>query len=67
MSGVYDSIRWQITESAVTRISMIAALSSAVDPSARPTLGYGTGQTLRSSTGIPTADDRVSVRERRDD
>jgi hypothetical protein len=67
VSGVYDSIRWQITESAITRVMMIAAMSSALEPSARPMLCYGTAQTLRSSAGVPTADDRVSVRERRDD
>ncbi|HEY4303119.1 MAG TPA: hypothetical protein VGM82_01525 [Gemmatimonadaceae bacterium] len=68
VAGIYDSIRWQITEHAITRVSMINALAATIDSAGQPLLGYGSGPiagTTRNS--ISTADDRVAVRERRDD
>jgi hypothetical protein len=68
IAGIYDSIRWQITEHAITRVSMIAALAAMEVPSARRLAGYGTSQTLRPGDDVATTSgERVFVRERRDD
>ena len=68
VAGIYDSIRWQITEHAITRISMIAALAAAEASSPRQVAGYGTSQILRAAdSATATPGERVFVRERRDD
>jgi len=68
IAGVYDSIRWQVTEHAITRVTMIAALAAMEVPSGRRMAGYGTSQTLRSGDETSaTPGERVFVRERRDD
>src|ERR1700753_4073526 len=43
ISGIYDSIRWQITEHAITRIAMINALAVTIDAAGQPLIGYGSG------------------------
>ncbi len=67
ISGIYDSIRWQLTEHAVTRITMIDALGTVAPSSPRRAM-VGTSQILRSGDN-PTVmpGERVSVRDRRDD
>ena len=68
VAGIYDSIRWQITEHAITRISIIATLAAMDAPSPRQLAGYGTSQVLRSGDSPATTPaERVFVRERRDD
>jgi len=68
IAGIYDSIRWQLTEHAVTRITTIGALAALELSSPRRVAGTTSSQLLRSgeiSHGTPA--DRVYVRERRDD
>jgi hypothetical protein len=68
MSGIFDSIRWQVTEHAITRISMIEALAASVEASARQLPGYATGAMLGAARGgIATSDERTPIRERRHD
>jgi hypothetical protein len=68
VGGIYDSIRWQVTEHAITRVTTIAALAALEVPSARRMAGYGTSQTLRSGDDATlTTGERVFVREKRDD
>jgi len=67
VAGIYDSIRWQITEHAITRITTVSAFA-ALDPNSIRMVNQGTSQVLRSGAepSVPLAD-RVLVRERRDD
>lgn len=67
IAGIYDSIRWQLTEHAITRVSMIATLAN-LQTDAPHLIATGTSQLLRSGanpSAVPA--DRVHVRERRDD
>ena len=67
IAGIYDSIRWQITEHAITRITTLAAFGAFDSPSSRM-VGTGVSQVLRSGANAAApATDRISVRERRDD
>jgi len=68
VAGIYDSIRWQLTEHAVTRITTISALAAMETLPARRMTGQTSSQLLRSGEASQggTAD-RVHVRERRDD
>lgn len=67
IAGIYDSIRWQVTEHAITRITTLAAFG-AFDSSSSRMVGTGTSQVLRSGANAAApAPDRISVRERRDD
>ena len=68
IAGIYDSIRWQLTEHAITRIATLNAFA-AMEPST-PALapGYGSAAGLRSgSSAAAPGVDRVFVKERRDD
>jgi hypothetical protein len=68
ISAIYDSIRWQVTEHAITRVTTIAALAAIDVSSPRQLAGYGASQMLRSADSAgATAAERVFVRERRDD
>jgi hypothetical protein len=67
IAGIYDSIRWQVTEHAITRITTLAAVGAFESPSSRM-VGTGTSQVLRSGANpaAPPAE-HVYVREQRDD
>ena len=68
IAGIYDSIRWQLTEHAVTRITTLSALASMEMSSIRRATGQSANQLLRSGEMLPgTSGERVYVRERRDD
>ncbi len=67
IAGIYDSIRWQITEHAITRITTLAAVGAFESPSSRMA-GTGTSQVLRSGANpVAPPTDRIYVREQRDD
>ena len=67
IAGIYDSIRWQLTEHAVTRITTISAFAAMEMASARRVAGMPS-QVLRSGEMPQTTPaDRLYVRERRDD
>jgi hypothetical protein len=68
IAGIYDSIRWQLTEHAVTRITTISALAALETSPARRVTGQTASQLLRSGELPPGSPaDRIYVRERRDD
>lgn len=67
VAGIYDSIRWQVTEHAITRITTISALAAMETSPARRLAGMASSQLLRSGDMPQSAADRVYVRERRDD
>jgi hypothetical protein len=69
IAGIYDSIRWQITEHAITRISTIATITTLATASPGSLmLGFDPDRTLRpaANTAVPNAD-RAFTREHRDD
>jgi hypothetical protein len=68
MAGIYDGIRWQITEHAITRVTMIAALAAMELSPAHRMAGPSASLGLRPGENPAiTLAERVFVRERRDD
>jgi hypothetical protein len=67
VAGIYDSIRWQVTEHAITRISTIASLVAVADMPGRRPVASGSSHILRSTESSTIPADRVFVRDRRDD
>jgi hypothetical protein len=68
IAGIYDGIRWQLTEHAITRITTLNALLMMETSTSALAPGYGSSAVLRSGTAAaaPVAD-RIFVKERRDD
>lgn len=68
IAGIYDSIRWQVTEHAITRIVTLNAFAAMEPSTAALAPGYGSTAALRSgSSAAAPVVDRVFVKERRDD